>query len=168
MQNRLLHHLSCMRLFLLSPLTLLLILSGLLPAFGQVHPVPAATSNAAWLDSVQRLPLLQQVVAVQARAWRDTLLAPYHPPVCRIILPATARPPMPPVPVRPGFPLLYVVDEQIFFHNDPATIRALQRVLTTRPIRQVTLLHAEAATALYGSRGVHGVVWLSNTKAKRR
>ena len=155
-----------MRLFLLFLLALLL--GGLLPAFGQAYPVPTAISNAAWLDSVQRLPLPQQVAAVQARAWRDTLLAPYQPPVCRIILPATTRPPVPSVPHRPGFPLLYVVDKQIFFHNDPATIRALQRALTTRPIRQVTLLHAEAATALYGSRGAHGMVLLSNTRARRR
>ena len=56
-----------MRLLITLPLALLL--SGLLSAFGQAHPVPA-TSNAAWLDSVQRLPLPQQVAAVQARAWR--------------------------------------------------------------------------------------------------
>jgi len=88
--------------------------------------------------------------------------------MCRIILPTTARPSLPSVPVRPGFPLLYVVDKQIFFHNDPATVRALQRVLTARPIRQVAILHAEQATALYGARGAHGMVWLSNTEAKRR
>ena len=147
------------------------LLAGCSPAFAQTQQVAAARDNAAWIDSVQRLSLPLRVAAVQARAWRDTLLAPFQPTMDRIILSPTARPAVPakvPVSVPPGCPLLSVVDKQVFFHHDAATIRALQRVLTVRPIRQVTLMHAAAATALYGSRGVHGAVWLSSKKARRR
>lgn len=142
------------------------------PTFGQTRRIPPANDNATWLDSVQRLSLPHQVAAVQARAWCDTLLAPIQLAMDRIVLPPTARSTVPSpkvsVSVQPGSPLLYVVDEQVFFHNDVATVRALQRVLTVRPIRQVILLHAAAATALYGSRGIHGAVWLSTKKGRRR
>ena len=147
------------------------LLAGCSPTFAQTQRVAPASDNAAWIDSVQRLSLPHRVAAVQARAWRDTLLAPFQPTMDRIILSPTARPAVPakgPASFQPGFPLLYVVDKQVFFHNDAATIRALQRVLTGRPIRQVTVMHAAEATALYGSRGVHGAVWLSSKKARRR
>lgn len=147
------------------------LLAGCSPTFAQTQRVAPASDNAAWIDSVQRLSLPHRVAAVQARAWRDTLLAPYQPTMDRIILSPTARPAVPAkgtASFQPGFPLLYVVDEQVFFNNDAATVRALQRVLTVRPIRQVTVMHAAAATALYGSRGVHGAVWLSSKKARRR
>ena len=64
---------------------------GRLPAVGQPHLALAATSNSSWMDSVQRLPLARQVEAVRARSWRDTLLAPYQLPLCRLGLPAAPR-----------------------------------------------------------------------------
>jgi hypothetical protein len=133
--------------------------------------VPASTGNAAWLDSVQRLPLPQQVAAVQARAWRDTLLAPFPPPVCRVSLPPLMRLP-PPVPQRPasvalGAPLLYVVNRKPFYRNDAASTGALQRAIVARPIRQVTVMHAAAAAAIYGALAVNGAVVLSSAKTKK-
>ena len=167
-QKPLLAHPLNMRYLLVS--SVIGLLAGCSPTFAQTQRVAPASDNAAWMDSVQRLSLPHRVAAVQARAWRDTLLAPFQPTVDRIILSTTARPAGPatvPVSVQPGLPLLYVVDKQVFFPNDAATIRALQRVLTARPIRQVTVMHAAAATALYGSRGVHGAVWLSSKRARR-
>lgn len=160
-----------MRYFLLFPFASLLL--GRLPALGQTHRAQPATDNSAWMDSVQHLSLPQQVEAVRARAWRDTLLAPYQPPLCRVLLPAAALRPAPsptlPAPTKPrSLPLVYVVNGQAFYKNDAATIGELQRVLTSRPIRQLTLLHDAAAAAIYGSRGANGVVVLSSTKAKHR
>ena len=157
-----------MRPILLFPLAFLL--RGPLPAFGQFHQVPAAPDNAAWIDSVQRLPLSQQVAAVQARAWRDTLLAPFPPPVCRVSLSPMMRLP-PPAQQRPasaswGAPLLYVVNRKPFYRNDAASTGALQRAIVARPIRQVTVLHAAAAAAIYGSLAVNGAVVLSSANKK--
>ena len=154
-------------LFTLGPL-----LFGCVLACGQTPRVLPAIDNSVWLDSVQHLSLPQQVAAVRARAWRDTLLAPYQPHQCRVFLPAGAlRPALAPTPApaTPSrFPLVYVVNGQAFYQNNAATIAALQRALTRHPIRQVTLLHGAAAAALYGSRGANGVVVLSGTKAKPR
>jgi hypothetical protein len=77
MQKLLLEHLISVRHLLLLPLALLGL--GKSPAWGQTHPAPRPTDNLVWMDSVQHLSLAQQVVAVQQRAWRDTLLAPYQP-----------------------------------------------------------------------------------------
>ena len=150
---------------------LALLLRGPLPAFGQSHQVPAGPGNAVWLDSVQHLPLPQQVAAVQARVWLDTLLAPFPPPVCRVSLPPMISLP-PPAPQWPasaalGAPLLYVVNRKPFYRNDAATTGALQRAIASRPIRQVTVLHAAAAATIYGSLAVNGAVVLSSAKTKK-
>lgn len=114
----------------LLPFSLICWLSGCLPTFGQTRRPPPASDNAAWIDSVQRLSLPQQVAAVHLRALRDTLLAPFQPAMDRVVLSATAHPPVPspklPVTVKTGFALLYVVDKQVFFRNDAATIRTLK------------------------------------------
>ncbi|NVO32346.1 hypothetical protein [Hymenobacter lapidiphilus] len=160
-----------MRYLLLIPLASLLF--GPLLAFGQPSPVPASPDNRAWLDSVQRLALQQQVAAVRARAWRDTLQAPSQTTLCWTGVSAAKRNATPTLALTgpsklDGCPLLYVVNGQPFHHNDPATTAALQRALTRGPIRQVTLLYGTAAAALYGSRGATGVVVLSDRKAKQR
>jgi len=146
------------------------LLPGTLPARAQATLAPPATPNAAWLDSVQHLALPQQVLAVQQRAWRDTLLAPYQSPLCGLGAATAARgvaPAVAPAPAKPrGFPLVYVVNGYAFYNNDALTIRQLQRTIRSRPIRQVTILH-DAAGAMYGTRGANGVVVLSSTKAKR-
>jgi TonB-dependent SusC/RagA subfamily outer membrane receptor len=147
------------------------VLLGSLPTLGQTHPAPLITANSVWLDSVQHLSLSQQVVAVQLRAWRDTLVAPYQMPLCRMGVSAATRSTAPtpalPVPTKPrGFPLVYVVDGHAFYNNDAATIRQLQYAVRRQPIRQVTLLRDVEAAAIYGSRGADGVVVLSSTKAK--
>ena len=158
-----------MRLILLFPLAFLL--RGPLPAVGLPYQVPAVQGNAAWVDSVQRLPLAQQVAAVQARAWRDTLLAPFPPPVCRVSPHLLLRLPPPAAP-RPtsaalGAPMLYIVNRKPFYRNDAASTGSLQRAITARPIRQVTVLHATAAVAIYGSLAVNGAVVLSSAKTKK-
>ena len=147
------------------------LLLGSLPTLGQIHPAPLATANSVWLDSVQHLSLSQQLAAVQRRAWRDTLLAPYQPFTCRLILPPDARRsaslPMRPMPVKPqGYPLVYVVDGQAFYNNDAATITQLQHALRSQPIKQATFLREGKAAAIYGSRAANGVVILSSAKAK--
>ncbi|PJJ60401.1 hypothetical protein [Hymenobacter chitinivorans] len=157
-----------MRYFLLFPLAGLL--TGNLPALGQTHPVPRAPDNPAWMDSVRHLALPQQVAAVRAR--RDTLLAPLQPAVCWMPAAATgqrpaASPALPAHATPLGIPLLYVVNGKPFVNNDPATMGELQRVLGSRPIRQVAFLHDAAATAIYGTRGATGVVVLSSEKPKR-
>jgi hypothetical protein len=78
-----------MRYVLLLPLASLLLSS--LPTLGQTQPTLIVTDSSVWLDSVQQLSLSQQVVAVRQRAWRDTLLAPYQTPVCRMGMSAAAR-----------------------------------------------------------------------------
>ena len=157
-----------MRSLLLFSLAWLLL--GRLPAFGQPAPVPATPDNRAWLDSVQRLSLPQQIAAVRARAWRDTVLAPYQTTPCWTGPGAATRraAPAPGPPTPRVCLLLYVVNRQPFYHNDPATVGSLQRALTRGPIRQVTLLHGPAAAALYGTRGATGVVVLSDRKATHR
>jgi hypothetical protein len=60
-----------------------------------------------------------------------------------------------------------VVNGQSFSNTNVATIRQLQRALRSQPIRQVTLLRDVKAAAIYGDRGVSGVVVLSSTKKKR-
>ncbi|QKG59217.1 hypothetical protein GKZ68_21305 (plasmid) [Hymenobacter sp. BRD128] len=144
-----------------------------LPTLGQTHPAPLITDNSAWLDSVQQLSLSEQVAAVQQRAWRDTLLALYQLPVCRMIASAATRRVAPSpglsAPAKPsGFPLLYVVNGQAFDNHDAVTISRLQQLLRSQPIRQVTLLRNVAAAAIYGMRGDNGVVVLSSTKTKHR
>ncbi len=144
-----------------------------LPAQGQAVPNAPVVSNAAWLDSVQRLPLAQQVAAVQQRARRDTLLAPYQTPICYMYKgasPATRSAPVAaavPVSSKPRvYPLIYVVDGQVFSQNDAATIRRFQQALLSRPIKQVTLLYGMGAV-IYGTRGANGVVILSSRKRRR-
>ncbi|RPD43773.1 hypothetical protein DNI29_23220 [Hymenobacter sediminis] len=160
-----------MRPFLGFSFVFLLLASG--PTLGQTHSAPTGPDNAAWLDSVQHLSLPQQVAAVRRRAWRDTLLAPYQTPVCGMGVATTpgreasARK-LPASPKPAGFPLVYVVNGQAFYHNDAATVRQWQCLLRHQPIRQVTLLRDETAMALYGSRAAYGVVVLSSTKVKRR
>lgn len=161
--------LSSMR-YILFLLVVPLLLSSL-PTLGQIHPALLATDNSVWLDSVQHLSLSQQIVAVQRRAWRDTLLAPYQPPTCRVILPPAARrstsSPMLPTPVKlQGYPLVYVVNGQAFYNNDAASINQLQHALRSQPIRQATFLRDVKAAAIYGSRAANGIVILSSAKAK--
>jgi hypothetical protein len=115
-----------MRFAFLLPLAYGLVSS--LPARAQTYPAPVGADNSAWLDSVQQLPLTQQVAAVQARAWRDTLLAPYQMPACWMGVSAATRnvavAAEQQTPTKPsGFPLLYVVDGQTFYNHDAATIR---------------------------------------------
>lgn len=142
-----------------------------LPTRAQTQPTPLGPDNSAWLDSVQHLPLAQQVSAVQARAWRDTLLAPYQMTAClmgvsaatRNVAAATGR-----LPTKPrGFPLVYVVDGQTFYNHDAATISQLQYLVRTLPIKQVTVLRETSATAIYGTRAANGVVLLTSAKAKK-
>jgi TonB-dependent SusC/RagA subfamily outer membrane receptor len=152
-------------ILLIAPLLL-----GSLPTLGQSHPVPLATDNSVWLDSVQHLALAQQILAVQQRAWRDTLVAPYQPSTCRVIVHPTARrsasSPRLLAPVKPpGYPLVYVVNGQAFYQNDAATITQLQHALRSQPIKQATFLRDGNATAIYGSRAVNGVVILLSAKA---
>lgn len=155
---------------------LLFLLAGLLigplPTLAQTHPTPLRTDSSAWLDSLQHLSLARQVVAVQQRAWRDTLLAPYHPPGCRLGLSAaerTAAVRARPVATKPwGLPLLYVVDGQAFCNTDVATITRLQQALRSHPIKQVTILRDATAAALYSGRAANGVVVLSSARNKKR
>jgi hypothetical protein len=161
--------LSSMR-YILFLLVLPLLLSSL-PTLGQSRPAPLTTDNSVWLDSVQRLSLSQQIVAVQRRVWRDTLLAPYQPSMCRVILlpaaPRSVSSPMLPTPVKPqGYPLVYVVNRQVFYNNDAATMNQLQHALRSQPIKQATFLRDEKAAAIYGSRAVNGIVILSSAKVK--
>jgi hypothetical protein len=152
------------------PLVCLLI--GRLPTLAQTYSAPLLTDNSVWLDSIQHLSLSQQVVAVQQRAWRDTLLAPHQPPVCPMGLSAAERKAA--TWTRPGstklwgLPLLYVVNGQTFYNHEVATITRLQQALRSHPIKQVTLLREVTAGAPYGSRAVNGVMVLSSTKAKKR
>jgi TonB-dependent SusC/RagA subfamily outer membrane receptor len=144
-----------------------------LPTLGQTHPAPLVPDNSTWLDSVQHLSLAQQVAAVQQRAWRDTLLAPYQMAVCGMGVSAATRRAASSLafsaPAKPrGFPLIYVVNGQTFYNHDAATISQLQQLLRSQPIRQVTLLRDGAAAAIYGTRGANGVVVLSSTKTKHR
>ena len=147
-------------------------LLGNLPAQAQTSPVLVVAGNAVWLDSVQHLSLTQQVAAVQQRAWRDTLLAPYQMTACWMGVSAVTRnaavaaqtPPGKPT----GFPLVYVIDGQTFYNHDVATIRQFQHLVRRRPIQQVTVLQEASAAAIYGSRAANGVVVLSSTKPKHR
>jgi TonB-dependent SusC/RagA subfamily outer membrane receptor len=146
------------------------LLVGRLPTLAQTHPTLLITDSSVWLDSIQPLSLSQQVVAVQQRAWRDTLLAPYQPPVCRMGQSVAERNAAQARPVfsKPwGLPLLYVVDGQPFYNNDVVTITRLQQALRSHPIKQVTILRDMTAAALYGGRAANGVVVLSSTKAKK-
>jgi hypothetical protein len=158
-----------MRYVLFLPLVSLLLSS--LPTLGQTQPTLIVTNSSVWLDSVQQLSLSQQVVAVRQRAWRDTLLAPYQTPVCRMGMSAAARSTAArelPVSTKPqGLPLLYVVNGQPFYNNDVATIKRLQQALRSHPIKQVTFLRDVTACAMHGSRAANGVVVLSSTKAKK-
>ncbi|RZK33946.1 MAG: hypothetical protein EOO61_14425, partial [Hymenobacter sp.] len=91
----------------------LLFANGLLsslPAHAQTSPMPIVAGNVIWFDSVQQLSLAQQVVAVQQRAWRDTLLAPYQMTACRMGISAATRPATTAAGKPTGFPLVYVVD----------------------------------------------------------
>jgi TonB-dependent SusC/RagA subfamily outer membrane receptor len=149
---------------------LLLLAYGLLsslPAQAQTAPMPVVTGNVVWLDSVQHLSLAQQVAAVQQRAWRDTLLAPYQMTACRMGVSAATRQAAEMPSGKPtGFPLVYVVDGQTFYNHDAATIRQFQHLVRRRPIQQVTVLREASAAAIYGSRAANGVVVLSSTKRK--
>jgi TonB-dependent SusC/RagA subfamily outer membrane receptor len=154
---------------------LLLLAYGLLrnlPAQAQTSTTSVVAGNAVWLDSVQHLSLAQQVVAVQQRAWRDTLLAPYQMTACWMgvsVATRNAAVPAATLPDKPtGFPLVYVVDGQTFYNHDVATIRQFQHVVRRRPIQQVTVLQEASAAAIYGSRAANGVVVLSSTKRKQR
>lgn len=147
------------------------LLPGRLPALGQIHPVPLATANAVWLDSVQGLSLTQQLAAVQRRAWRDTLLAPYQPFTCRLLVRPEARrsasSPILAPPVKSlACPLVYVIDGQAFYQNDAATITRFQQALRSHSIKQATFLREEEATAIYGSRAANGIVILSSAKVR--
>lgn len=170
MQKILPKRLLNMRYALLFSLAFLLLSS--LPTRAQTHPAPLVIGNSVWLDSVQNLVLSQQVAAVRVRAWHDTLLAPYQPPLCRISV-STIRSvepsPLIPVPAKSqGFPLIYIVNGKSFYNNDAATIRQFQHILRSQPIRQVIFLRDVNAAAIYGSRGANGVVVLSSAKAKQR
>jgi TonB-dependent SusC/RagA subfamily outer membrane receptor len=161
-------HLLAMRSSLL-----LLLAYGLLsslPAQAQTSPVPVVAGNVVWFDSVQQLSLAQQVAAVQQRAWRDTLLAPYQMTACRMGTSAATRPTAAlagtPSGKPTGFPLVYVVDGQTFYNHDVATIRQFQYLVRRRSIQQVTVLREASAAAIYGSRAANGVVVLSSTKRK--
>lgn len=169
MQKASLTHLLAMR----SSLLLLAYgLLGNLPAQAQTSPVPVIAGNTVWFDNVQYLPLAQQVAAVQQRAWRDTLLAPYQMMTCRMGVSAATSyaavaadtPPGKPT----GFPLVYVIDGHTFYNHDAATIRQFQYLVRRRSIQQVTVLRQASAVAIYGSRAVNGVVVLSTTKPKQR
>lgn len=148
------------------------LLIGHSPTLAQTHPSPLRTDSSVWLDSIQHLSLSHQVVAVQQRAWRDTLLAPYQPPVCRMGQSAaerTAATRALPGSTKPrGLPLLYVVNGQSFYNNDVATITRLQQALRSHPIKQVLILRDATACAIYGARAADGVVVLSSMKAKKR
>jgi TonB-dependent SusC/RagA subfamily outer membrane receptor len=148
------------------------LLVGCLPTLAQTYPTPLSPDSSHWLDSIQHLSLSQQVVAVQQRAWRDTLLAPYQPPVCRMGQSAAERTAvaraLPGSPKPRGLPLLYVVNGQPFYNNDVATITRLQQALRSHPIKQVMILRDATACAIYGSRAANGVVVLSSTKATKR
>jgi TonB-dependent SusC/RagA subfamily outer membrane receptor len=63
--------------------------------------------------------------------------------------------------------MLYVVNQEPFYRNDPASTCALQRAIAARPIRQVTVLHDAAAAAIYGALAVNGAVVLSSAKPKK-
>lgn len=169
MQKALLAHPLVMRSSLL-----FLLVYGLLasrPAQAQTSPVPGVAGNAVWLDSVQHLSLAQQVAAVQQRAWRDTLLAPYQMAACRMGVSAATRHATDaaetPSGKPTGFPLVYVVDGQTFYNHDVATIRQFQHLVRRRPIQQVTVLQQVSAAAIYGSRAANGVVVLASTKRKQ-
>jgi TonB-dependent SusC/RagA subfamily outer membrane receptor len=143
------------------------------PTLGQTLPAPLVPDNSTWLDSVQHLSLAQQVAAVQQRAWRDTLLAPYQMAGCAMGVSAATRRAASSLafsaPAKPrGFPLIYVVNGQPFYNHDAATISQLQQLLRRQPIRQVTLLRDGTAAAIYGTRGANGVVVVSSTKTKHR
>jgi TonB-dependent SusC/RagA subfamily outer membrane receptor len=169
MQKASLAHLLTMR----SSLLLLAYgLLGNLPAQAQTSSMPVIAGNTVWLDSVQHLPLAQQVAAVQQRAWRDTLLAPYQIMACRMGFSAATSyaavaadtPPGKPT----GFPLVYVVDGHTFYNHDAATIRQFQHLVRRQPIQQVTVLRQASAAAIYGSRAANGGVVLSSVKCKQR
>ncbi|MDJ0368026.1 hypothetical protein QMK33_23025 [Hymenobacter sp. H14-R3] len=138
-----------------------------LPAQAQTCPVPIVAGNVVWFDSVQQLSLAQQVAAVQHRAWRDTLLAPYQMTACRMGISAATLPAATPSGKPTGFPLVYVVDGQTFYNHDAPTIRQFQHVVRRRPIQQVTVLRQASAAAIYGSRAASGVIVLSSTKRKQ-
>lgn len=154
---------------------LLLLACGLLasvPTWAQTSTSPYLAGNVAWLDSVQHLPLAQQLAAVQQRAWRDTLLASYQTPLCYMGVSAATRKAAtsttPPATAKPhGYPLVYVLDGRTFFGNDAGTIRQFQQAVQSHSIKQVTLLH-DVGAVIYGTRGANGVVVLSSSKRKQR
>ena len=152
-------HLLAMR----SSLLLLLAygLLGNLPAQAQTSPVPVVAGNTVWLDSVQHLSLAQQVAAVQQRAWRDTLLAPYQMTACRMSVSAVTRNAAvtaeTPSGKPTGFPLVYVVDGQTFYNHDAATIRQFQSLVRR---------HSAGNRTAGGER--RGDLWLPGSQWRRR
>jgi TonB-dependent SusC/RagA subfamily outer membrane receptor len=148
-------------------------------ALGQVvpHQYLSTARSDAWIDSVRRLPLPQQLAAVHQRMLGDTVYRGFQPAGCRVLIGTASGRPAPAAvrltnlaaDTRPiGVTLLYIVDDYPSAANTTAGVAEFWRRVAARSIRQVTLLQGAAAAAIYGSRGANGVVFLSGSSSKRR
>jgi len=133
--------------------------------FGQVTVIDTDKDVSHWLDSIKTLPLTLQLNAIQQRAVSDTnTYVRYRDFVCvglrgsyiyrtPVIRNKTA------VSCKP----LYSVGGYRFMDNDTKDKEGLlkfQEVLETVKIDTVTVLQGATATALFGSDGACGVVWI--------
>ncbi|TFZ64536.1 hypothetical protein E4631_18640 [Hymenobacter sp. UV11] len=148
-------------------------------AAGQAAPLqyPSTARSDAWMDSVRRLPLPQQVAAVRARLLADTVLRHPQQYACTTLLSAAQRaayhqaqqPREQAEAARPvGNLLLYVVDGESLATNYPAPTNAFLQKMAAYPVQRMEFLSGPVATAIYGSRGANGVVILLGSPLKRR
>ncbi len=148
-------------------------------AYGQATAFryPPAVRSDAWMDSVRRLPLLQQLAAVRARMLADTVLRHPQQYACITLLSAAQRaaydqaqqPIEQAEAARPaGSLLLYMVDGESLATNCPAPTNAFLQKLAVYPVQHIEFLSGPTATAIYGSRGTNGVIVLSGSPLKHR
>lgn len=153
-----------------------LILLAVGPALGQAAAprelsAPLSRSDA-WMDSVRRLPLPQQVAAVRARVLADTVLRHRQPALCFTPVSAAHRaaydraqqPRLLAEAARPAGQLrLFKIGTYDLADNRPTQTAAFLAHLTAQRIRRITFIAGGTPeAALYGTRGSDGIVILSS------
>lgn len=149
-------------------LFLALLLLTAWPAVAQTAPacpVLATDSSAqAWVANVRQLPLKQQVAALQQRVVCDANVRNIHETgVCVMSLSAAQRQAYEErrrladaADPRPqGVVLLCVVNGRSI---TPGALAELQQLLAHKKVRRIEFLEGTLATAIYGTRGMEGVI----------
>ena len=150
-----------------------IVVIGMLSCFGRgaqaqttptCQPLPTVASSNAWLAETSRQPLAQQVAAVRQRATYDANVhdPSRDPKLCLVSVSEEVRRQADTRPV--GVTLLYIVDGRPLQTDSVA--RTVRQLVTVSLVKTIQFLSGTSATAIYGTRGTNGTVFIT-TKQRR-